>query len=69
MRVLLVEAGFAMVMDLITRLKAVLVELKAEGNVELAARVEQAIRDLERGQQIPRPAGIPVSKANEHRPR
>jgi hypothetical protein len=39
-----------MVRDLITRLKAVLAELKAEGNRDLAGRVEQAIRDLERSE-------------------
>lgn len=49
-----------MVTDLIERLQAVLGELKAEGNADLAERVEQAIRDLQRGQFNP-PAGYGVS--------
>ena len=54
-----------MVVDLILRLKAVLSELEAEGNVELATRVQQAIRDLERGQQVPRPGILPRGRTSE----
>lgn len=55
-----------MLCDLIGRLKVVLVELKAEGNNDLAARVEQAISDLERGQRTTLPAHRPHSRIAAH---
>lgn len=61
-----------MIADLIVRLTLVLDELRAEGNMELAERVEQAILDLERGGRpvlppIPRPVKEPSQRAMESR--
>lgn len=55
-----------MLCDLIVRLRAVLIELKAEGNHDLAVRVEQAICDLERGQRTPMPPSRPSSRVAAH---